>query len=200
MNRRLFLKLGTLPVATVGGCLFDGGQTKGMKPREFRSASVIRNPHEYNVTLSVELLKTTHASDHTGRIKIKLTNNGESSPRIGFDTQYPGPMYSVNEDFERRQGLILVPENYDPPRKDGCWEPTDGYEFGGPGLGEIVTISPGETFARRYSIWSDPNTSDCMKPGTYRFGSEIEQEEGRPPFSWLFSIRVSTGSDGDKSS
>ena len=189
MDRRRFLvSLGSTPF--FGGCLrnpFSSGV-----PRTVSVESVDRKPREYGVNLHVTVPESEVTTSHTASVEVQFSNESEeTTPDIGLDTQYPDPIWSIDENYKRAPGLVLIPDGYSPmPERASrdCWEPPDSYEFGGPALSESMPLEPGERFSRTYHVWGDNTVGGCLRSGIYRFGVQLQQHN--PPIAWRFTLSV----------
>lgn len=189
MDRRRFLgSLGSAPF--FGGCLhnpFSSGV-----PRSVSVQSVDREPREYGISLHVTIAEPEVTTSHTASVEVQFRNESEETTAdIGLDTQYPDPLWSIDEKYTRKPGLILIPNGFSPmPDRASryCWEPPDSYEFGGPGLAESTTLDPSEQLTRTYSVWGDNAVAGCMPSGEYRFG--VRSNRSDRALEWMFTLSI----------
>ena len=189
MDRRRFFT-GIASAALFGGCV--GGSSGTGVPRTVSVKQIEREPREYGVTLQATVTEADVTTSQTASVEVRFTNTSEeSTPDIGIDTRYPDPLWSIDENYTRAPGSILVPETYSPqPERasNTCWEPTENFEFAGPGIAESTTLDPGEQLTRTYSVWGDTATEGCMPPGEYRFG--VRNNRPDPPMEWTFTLLI----------
>lgn len=189
MDRRRFITC-IASASLFGGCV--GGSSGTGVPRTVSVEQVDREPREYGIILQATVTEADVTTSQTASVEVRFTNTSEeSTPDIGLDTQYPDPLWSIDENYTRASGLILVPDTYSPqPERasNSCWEPTENFEFGGPGVAEATTLDPGEQLTRTYSVWGDNETEGCMPPSEYRFGVRNNQPD--PPLEWMVRLSI----------
>lgn len=136
-------------------------------------------PDDWHVNLTVEVVE--QFTDHSpARLRIEFTNEASNTREFLFDTNAPfDALVGRTDDGEK---VHAVPNNDDSPDAnpyssviprspdDGCWKLTSSY--GSEGFGLRWPAESGATTVMSYSVLGDPEATECLPPGKYRFEDE----------------------------
>lgn len=150
-------------------------------------ASIDREPVEYGVSISVDVLEPTITSEHTARVRATLSNDSDSTtPSINL---FRDQVVNIGRDFTYSvpQVYVLVPpEQWYIDQPNRCWTPNGWGSAGGPEL----RLRPGESVTQEFLLGNAPTSSRCMPPGDYHFGGEWPDPERSTSFRWLFTLSI----------
>lgn len=146
----------------------------------FPSVRVTGDPaptdHQVNITVEVVEQFTDHSP---ARLRIEFANEAPDKREILFHTIAPFDALVGRTDAGEK--VHAIPNNDNPdsnlyssdiPRSpvDGCWrlDSPNGSE----GFGILWPAEPEATTAMTYSVLSEPDATDCLPAGEYRFEDE----------------------------
>jgi len=187
MRRRAYLAGLAGSVSAFTGC-FSGDQTE--QPFTERTVSlreVNREPTEYDVALSVEILESEVTQEHTAEIELSFVNEGSENVLFELEDEHN----DVSEDFGVGSSeYAIVPTVHDvtQERAPGCWGLARDEYFNGSSFPD-TTIAPGESASLAFELWDVQANTPCMPTGDYHFGREVSRE-GEPDFAWMFTLRI----------
>lgn len=157
------------------------------------------------ITIDIELLRSTVNPEQTARLRITTTNTGASR------NLRHGPnrcsLFNRNDGASDPPGLWLHPPGAKKwiDRANNRWTRDANPEKPRTFDASVCPLHPyksGESVSNDYLVWDDYRTPGYMKPGTYRFERNVpvyEYEESPSPlpehtqypgFRWGFEIRV----------
>lgn len=153
---------------------------------------------DQQVGISVEVIEqfTEHSP---ARLRIRFTNEGSTAREFLFGSVPPfGPLVCSSDS----SGAIHVIPDDDtvvptghyadviPHRPvDECWQLTGEYTIVDRGI--LWPADPGATTTTAYAVLNDPEASDCLPPGEYRFENEWGEryaDEEDEWYSWGFAL------------
>jgi len=215
MKRRQFLKLtggsATLGIGALGfGTVYRDNSNMTDQSREEKRDITIENVdsidrEDVEITIDIEVLRSTVNPEQTARLRITTTNTGASR------NLRHGPnrcsLFNRSHGASDPPGLWLHPPGAERwiDRANNRW--TRDADPEKPRTFETYGCPPhpyksGESVSNEYLVWDDYQTPGYMKPETYRFERNVtvyEYEEPSPScpeqtehsdFRWGFEIRV----------
>lgn len=167
MHRRTFLRAGAASAPLIAGCLArPSGSSAGRRASIAETDAVPDLP----VRPSVAVVAPGATDDSPPRLRARVTNEADYRVEVGEERAVVFAfVYSTD-----RPGVVLLPEPADqyPAVESGCWrlaEPVAVAEYYG-----VTALDPGESAERTLGVWGDPDGSDCLPTGRFRFTTTYE--------------------------
>lgn len=204
MNRRRVL--GTLGLGTfsLGGCMSlrtryskdqpTSHMTRTPATDAFRTITLASLETDQltrlDVEPSVEVVESAVTDEHTARVELSLTNEGDRRRTLTYESCPPADEHTASRsDGDGNLVLIRSDEQDFTPASEECWRLSEMDFFLGEPCGpEELVVNAGETLRRTYELWDYPENERCMPLGEYRFG-ETYRIDGRE-HEWGFVVRV----------
>lgn len=134
-------------------------------------------PSDWRANITVEVIEQ-FTERSPARLQIVFSNEAPTAREFLFDTV--APFDALVGRAEDGKQLHAIPDDNPGaghyaamiPRSpvDGCWKLPSSY--GREGFGLRWPAKPGATTAMTYAVLDEPETTDCLPPGEYRFEDE----------------------------
>ena len=203
MRRRAVITgMGTTLTVVTTGCSNqtagpdDNGIETTQDPDALRSVEIIEQgevPHEVEADLTADVVDSTVTPNHTAKIHINFTNNGEERDFDFGDL----PPFTVTRSKEYDPGTLLLEPKGD-YEKSGreCWRPQSANAGAYNANAKIISLEQSESITREAKLWGDPGNADrniCLPTGEFRFErTYVFGFNNSPSFRWGFTISLST--------
>lgn len=198
MNRRRLLAV--LGTGAFGGCLdrritdfvadrtTRAGPSNG-EPLARASIESTDDPSENDVSPSVEVVEPSITTDHTARLRVTLTNDGDDPVEVESGRRKVfGAFYSEGD----APKLLLASFDWSLESVgETCWRPEGRVE-----PSDVVAsyrLAAGERVSLDAEVWDAPsNEGMCLQAGTYRFEHEyhLGPDGSSSEFTWGFDLSV----------
>ena len=193
----------------IGGCLAETGTVSlgassgpASDERRVTLVDVDDVPEKHAVTIDAELLEETVTPDHTARLRVTTTNEGEQ--RTVSISEGRCNLFNRQKGASEPSGLWLhrpESEKWMERRGDRWTLKRDADEYRRYLLYGCAPrcYDAGESLSNDYHVWDDYRDGGYMTPSTYRFEESVElyrslgdHEHGEKlgEFAWGFDLRV----------
>lgn len=192
----------TRPTGTPETTDANGAAESGSDERRVSLAGVDDVPAKHAITIDVELLEETVTPDHTARLRVTTTNEGErrrlsvSEGRCNLFNRSGGASETPGLWLHRPKSREWIEREGDRWTRNRDADEPRGYLMYGCGA---RSYDSGESVASDYLVWDDYREEGYMEPGTYRFGEDVlvrsadetpSADTKLAEFVWGFDLRV----------